>query len=259
MPEADDLSLLIEAAQAVGEIARSFFGRDPQVWEKPDGAGPVTEADLAVNAALEEHLRGARPHYGWLSEESPDNTVRLALPHTFIVDPLDGTRAFIQGDGTWAHSLAIVKSGEVVAGVVYLPMRDKLYAARRGQGATLNGAPISVSSRDGLDGATVLASRINYDPWHWVGAEPPAVERHFRSSLAYRMSLVAEGRFDAMLTLRPTWEWDVAAGTLIVAEAGGRVSDKRGKAPRFNNPQPQLDGLVAAGPLLQAELAERLV
>ncbi len=259
MPEADDLSLLIEAARAVGEIARGFFGHDPQVWEKPDGAGPVTEADLAVNAALEERLMAARPHYGWLSEESPDSEMRQALPHTFIVDPLDGTRAFIQGDGTWAHSLAIAKAGEVVAGVVYLPMYDKLYAAARGQGATLNGVPIAVSARDGVDGATVLASRINYDPWHWVGAEPPVVERHFRSSLAYRMSLVAEGRFDAMLTLRPTWEWDVAAGTLLVTEAGGRVSDKRGLAPRFNNPRPLLDGLVAAGPMVQADLTDRLI
>lgn len=259
MPETDDLSLLIEAARTAGEIAHGFFRHDPQVWEKPDDAGPVTEADLAVNAMLEERLMAARPGYGWLSEESPDSAARLDQSHCFIIDPLDGTRAFIQGDGTWAHSLAIVEAGVPVAGVVYLPMHDKLYAASRGQGATLNGAPISVSDRDNTDGATVLASRINFDPWHWAEADVPAVERHFRSSLAYRMSLVAEGRFDAMLSLRPTWEWDIAAGTLIVAEAGGQATDRKGQALRFNNRQPQLNGLVAAGTELHEELTARLL
>ncbi|MEJ1991114.1 MAG: 3'(2'),5'-bisphosphate nucleotidase CysQ [Maritimibacter sp.] len=259
MPETDDLTLLIEAARAAGEIARQYFRNDPQVWEKPDDAGPVTEADLAVNAMLEERLQSARVGYGWLSEESPDSEVRLALPRCFVIDPLDGTRAFVQGDSTWAHSLAVVENGVPVAGVVYLPMHDKLYAAAKGMGATLNGEPIRVSDQDAADGATVLASRINFEPWHWVEAEAPAIERHFRSSLAYRMSLVAEGSFDAMLTLRPTWEWDVAAGTLIVTEAGGQATDRRGGAPRFNNRHPQLNGLVAAGPMLHQDLTNRLI
>ncbi len=257
MPAADDLPLLIEAARAAGEIARGFFEQGHRSWEKP-GAGPVTEADIAVNDMLAERLRGARPGYGWLSEETPDTPERLEAARAFVIDPLDGTRAFIEGDHNWAHSLAVVDDGEAVAAVVYLPMSDKLYAAARGHGATLNGRRISVSTPDELDGATVLATRSNFEPWFWAGADVPKVDRQFRSSLAYRMSLVGEGRFDAMLTLRPTWEWDVAAGALIVSEAGGRVSDRLGARLRFNAPSPQVNGVVAAGPVLHQKLLDRL-
>jgi myo-inositol-1(or 4)-monophosphatase len=257
LPAPDDLALLVEAAQAAGEIARGYFRQSPRIWEKP-GAGPVTEADIAVNDMLAERLRGARPGYGWLSEETPDSPERLDAARAFVIDPLDGTRAFIEGDHNWAHSLAVVDNGEAVAAVVYLPMADKLYAASKGHGATLNGARITVAPADTLDGATVLATRSNFEPWFWSGAEVPRVKRQFRSSLAYRMSLVAEGRFDAMLTLRPTWEWDVAAGALIVTEAGGRVTDRQGARPRFNAATAQINGVIAAAPGLHGEITARL-
>jgi len=257
LPVPDDLALLIEAANAAGEIARGFFRQSPRTWEKP-GAGPVTEADIAVNDMLAERLRGARPGYGWLSEETPDAPERTDAARAFVIDPIDGTRAFIEGDHNWAHSLAVVDNGAAVAAVVYLPMADKLFAAARGQGATLNGARITVSATGELDGASVLATRPNFEPWFWAGAEVPRVNRQFRSSLAYRMSLVAEGRFDAMLTLRPTWEWDVAAGALIVAEAGGRVTDRKGAELRFNAASPQVDGVLAAGPALHEQIVARL-
>lgn len=259
MPEADDLALLIEAARAAGEIARSYFQRAPKAWDKPGDAGPVTEADLAVNAMLEERLRGARPGYGWLSEESPDDPARLEAARAFVIDPIDGTRAFIEGDHAWAHSLAVVDRGRVVAAAIYLPMADKLYSAARGRGAHRDGARIAVSAAEELDGATVLASRTNFEPWHWVEARVPQVHRKVRSSLAYRLGLVGEGRFDAMITLRPTWEWDAAAGALIVEEAGGRVTDRRGAALRFNAADPQLNGVIAAGPRVHDEIARRLV
>jgi myo-inositol-1(or 4)-monophosphatase len=259
LPGPDDLSLLVEAARAAGEISRGYFKRAPKTWDKPDAAGPVTEADIAVNEMLEARLRGARPGYGWLSEESPDDLARLDAARAFVIDPLDGTRAFIEGDHAWAHSLAVVDRGEVVAAAIYLPMADRMYSAARGKGAHLDGARLAVSSAEALDGATVLASRTNLEPWHWVEAQVPQVNRRFRSSLAYRLSLVGEGRFDAMLTLRPTWEWDVAAGALIVTEAGGRVTDRRGAALRFNAAQPQLNGVVAAGPRLHDEITRRLV
>lgn len=259
MPEVDDLALLIEAARAAGEISRGYFKRAPKTWDKPGAAGPVTEADLAVNEMLEDRLRGARPGYGWLSEESPDNPARLEAARVFVVDPIDGTRAFIEGDHAWAHALAVVDSGRVVAAAIYLPMSEKLYSAARGQGAHRDGTRIAVSSAEALDGATVLASRTNFEPWHWVEARVPQVQRKVRTSLAYRLGLVGEGRYDAMITLRPTWEWDVAAGTLIVEEAGGRVTDRRGAALAFNAARPQLNGVIAAGPRVHDEIARRLV
>lgn len=241
-----DLDLLINAARAAGDIARKYFKASPEVWEKSGGQGPVTEADLHVNRQLEADLQAARPDYGWLSEETEDGSARLKTDRQFIIDPIDGTRAFIEGSKDWAHSIAITENGLPVAGVIYLPMPDLLYAAEIGQGATCNGARLTASEDKPIDAATVLSAKPNMDPKYWAALVPP-FKRTFRSSLAYRLALVGEGRFDGMLTLRPTWEWDVAAGALIVTEAGGIVSDQKGQAAVFNNPHPQINGMVAAG------------
>ena len=234
-------------------MAKGYVGQGAQRWDKPGGAGPVTEADLAVNACFENVLREARPDYGWLSEETEDTPDRLNRDTIFIVDPIDGTRSFVEGSRTWAHSVAVAHRGEVVAGAVYLPMRDMLYAAAKGQGATLNGEQLTVSSRSGLAGADVLAARPMLEPRHWPKGVPD-VKRSHRPSLAYRLGLVGQGRFDAMLTFRPTWEWDVAAGALIVEEAKGVCTDKAGGALRFNNPTPQLNGMIAASDSIHAGL-----
>ncbi|PVA09615.1 3'(2'),5'-bisphosphate nucleotidase CysQ [Pelagivirga sediminicola] len=250
---ARDLPLLIDAARAAGETATSFIGATVKRWDKPEDAGPVTEADLAVNDVLEAKLRSARPAYGWLSEESAHDPLRAAAPRTFIIDPIDGTRSFIDGSRAWAHALAVVDEGQVTAAVVYLPMLDLMYAAAAGMGATLNGVPIHASVTDSVEGATLLAARPMLEARHWRGVVP-AFKREHRPSLAYRLSLVAEGRFDAMLTLRKTWEWDVAAGDLILREAGAISTDRRGQLLRFNNAVPQVDGMVAAGPLLHRQM-----
>ena len=247
---ANDLSLLTEAAQEAGRIATRYTGDSARRWDKPGGLGPVTEADMAVNAMLERELRAARPDYGWLSEETEDGAARLGDEHVFIIDPIDGTRSFIDGSATWAHSLAVAKAGVVTAAVIYLPLRDKLYAAAAGQGATLNDTPITVSTRNSLPGAHIIAAKPNLDPKNWRDGVVPDVTRAHRPSLAYRLSLVAEGRFDAMLTLRRSWEWDIAAGDLILREAGAAVSDRTGQPLRFNNAEPLLNGVVTANPTL---------
>ena len=253
---ATDLDLLIDVAKASGDIARGFVDANPQVWDKGGGAGPVTEADLAVNELMARELQGARPAYGWLSEETEDDTSRLQTQRQFVVDPIDGTRAFIEGSHDWAHALAVLEGGEVTAAVVYLPMRDFLYTASKNEGAFLNGKGLHVSEKADLENATVLSNKASFADKFWTAGHPPAgVARKFRSSLAYRLSLAAQGRFDAMMTLRPSWEWDIAAGALIVAEAGGHVSDQTGAALRFNNPHPQVNGVVAGGPVTKALLA----
>ena len=256
MPETD-LTLLIEAARAAGEIACGYSGPEARRWDKPEGAGPVTEADLAVNDMLEQRLRGARPDYGWLSEETEDNTDRLGHDRVFIVDPIDGTRSFVEGESTWAHALAVVEHGVVTAAVIYLPMRDLLYSAARGAGARLNGEPIRAGETRDLAEAKILATRPNLDPRHWRGGFP-GFKSAYRPSLAYRMALVAQGRYDGMLTLRPSWEWDIAAGDLILHEAGARCTDRTGAPLRFNNPRPQLNGVIAGGGAIHARLTAAL-
>ncbi len=254
----DDLSLLLDAAKAAGDIARGYFNRAPEVWDKPGGAGPVTEADLAVDTMLREELTAARPDYGWLSEETEDNGKRLDTESVFIVDPIDGTRSFIEGSPTWAHSLAIAKGGEITAAVVFLPEHDKLYSAGRGTGAFLNDKKLTASRIGDAKGATLLAAKPTFDAWNWQGGKVPPVTRKFRSSLAYRMSLVGEGRFDAMLTLRATWEWDIAAGALIVEEAGGTATDRQLTPLKFNNKSAQVNGIIAGGRHIHSILGDQL-
>ena len=254
---APELALLSEAAQEAGEIARRHFGTGPQSWEKSADQGPVSIADIEVNDMLRARLGAARPEYGWLSEESPDDAARLATLRTFIIDPIDGTRAFLAGEHSFAHSLALAENGVIVAAVVHLPMRNETYTASLGGGAFLNGVPLRASTAPLSADARILTSRASLNIEHWA-AGPPAFARHFRPSLAWRMCLVAAGRFDAMITLRPTWEWDVAAGTLIVAEAGGLVQTRARQAPRFNNASPLLDGLLAGPAGLMTALGASL-
>ena len=254
MPAAD-LALLLEATREAGAIGRRMVGR-VRPRDKGDGQGPVTEADLAIDAHLRARLTAARPGYGWLSEESADTPERLGRDRVFVVDPIDGTRAFVEGSRDWAVSVAVVEHGTPTAAAVLLPMRDRLYAAAAGGGATLNDRAIAPTGRAEIDGAEVLGAKPNFRPERW--RDPPPVRQAFRSSLAYRLSLVAEGRFDAMITLRPCWEWDIAAGALICTEAGATVTDRTGAPLRFNRPDALLDGVLAGTPLVQSALLSRL-
>lgn len=247
----------MDAAREAGRIAMRFWKQGAQVWDKADGSGPVTEADLAVNAMMVERLRGGRPGYGWLSEETPDSADRLACEHVFIIDPIDGTRAFIAGEDTFSHSLAVAHQGVVVAAVVYLPALDRMYAASADGPATRDGVEIFASTQGSEVGANLLVTRPNLAPELWPGGVPD-VKRSFRPSIAYRMCLAAEGWCDGMLTLRDAWEWDIAAGALIAARAGAVVTDRRGDVLRFNSAGARADGVVVASPGVHAGLMRRL-
>lgn len=241
-----------------GRVATSFVGTSAKRWDKPGGAGPVTEADLAVNDMLKSVLMLARPDYGWLSEETEDGQRRLGQDRVFIIDPIDGTRSFTEGSNTWAHAIAVAEHGEITAAVIYLPLRNLLYTAARGGGAHLNGASIRASDVGDFDQACILAAKPVMAGPVWRSGACPAFKPAYRPSLAYRLGLVGQARFDAMLTLRPSWEWDIAAGALIIAEAGGAITNQRGAPLRFNNADPRLDGVVAGGTAIHAALMDAL-
>ncbi|MEO6300784.1 MAG: 3'(2'),5'-bisphosphate nucleotidase CysQ [Paracoccaceae bacterium] len=250
-----DLALLIDAAKASGEIAMRYWKQSPKVWEKP-GEGPVTEADIAVNDMLHNRLRTACPSYGWLSEETPDTDERLDCEHLFLIDPIDGTSAFIAEDSSFSHSFAVAQNGIVTAAVVYLPAKDRLYAATLNGPATCNGQPIHCSNRAGIVGATLLTPKATLAPDLWT--EVPDVTRHFRASVAYRLCLVADGAFDGMISLRQAWEWDIGAGALIADRAGATVTNRLGAPLHFNAELPRSNGILVATPGLHCELLARL-
>ena len=257
MPESD-LALIRQAAVAAGEIALAHWRGRFRHWEKPQGAGPVSEADLAVNTELERVLRAARPDYGWLSEESPEDPARATAARVFIIDPIDGTRAFIEGQDGFAVAVAVVENGRPIAGVVHQPARGVTYAAAAGGPATRNDEPIRAEAVP-LAGARVLTAKSSLDPGFWRGGVVPAVKRGFRPSLASRFCMVADAQFDAVLSMRPVWEWDVAAASLIAECAGCVVTDRHGQRFRFNQAPPLGDGLIVAAPGLHAEILGALV
>ncbi len=254
---ARDLALLTDAAREAGRIALRYWRRDPKVWDKGGEHGPVTEADLAVNDMLKARLMAARPGYGWLSEETPDDAARLDCETVFIIDPIDGTRAFIAGEENFSHSLAVAHQGRVTAAVVFLPALDRIYTAAGTAPPLKDGQPISASTRDRLQGADILTTKPNLAPEKWPGGVPD-IQRSFRASLAYRLCLAAEGRFDGMLTLRDSWEWDIAAGSLIAERAGLVVTDRQGGRIRFNSPSAQSAGVLALPLALHADALRRL-
>lgn len=254
-PLTEDFSLLKEAVTEAGSLALDYFGRDLKASRKLDGS-EVSEADLAVDAALKRKLLDSRPGYGWLSEESEDDPIRLKRRSVWMVDPIDGTNAFLRHVPEWTVSAALVEDGLPVIGMVFNPASNEFFHATRGQGAYLNDRPIAVSDRAQIEGAHIIASgglfkkRIWKEPW-------PGVQSRWVNSVAYRLALVAAGQADATLSLSAKSEWDLAAGVLVVEEAGGTVTDHRGQSLQFNAKVPKFNSLVAAPPRLHAHLIER--
>ena len=248
----DDLKLLEDTVRQAGDIARKFFGGDYKRWSK-DGGSPVTEADLAVNAYLCDRLTTARPDYGWLSEENADDPSRLSRREVFIIDPIDGTIAFLKNRPHFTICAAIVVEGRPCCGVVYNPISDELYSARTGNGAHRNGAPIQVTQRAVLEGSAMLGDRsqLTGPPW-------PALHVQSRNSVAYRIVLVADGSADATVSLTCKRDWDLAAADIILHEAGGVLTDTSGAAMIYNKPVTLQADLVAANPQLHAQIVKLL-
>ncbi len=246
-----DLALLEAAARAAGRLMLDMRAAGLHVRRKAD-ASPVTDADLACDALLQRELTVARPGYGWLSEETTDNPARLSRERVFVVDPIDGTTAFIRGRPWFAVSLAVVEAGRPVAGVVFAPELDELYAAQVGGGAWMNGARVQPTGRDELAGCSVVG-----DPGQFPADAWPGISVTRRNALAYRMALVAAGRFDAAISVTPKREWDIAAGAVIAAEAGAAVTDREGAALVFNSADARTPGLVCCTPALLALILQR--
>lgn len=254
-PLAEDYELLKAAVRDAGALANSYFREQVEVHKKPDGS-EVSEADLAVDAALKLNLMTRRKDYGWLSEESPDDRERLKHSRVWMIDPIDGTSAFLRHIPEWTVSAALVEDGMPVLGVVYNPATGEFFHAMRGHGAFLNETPIKATGKSTLEGAKMIASgglfkkKIWQEPW-------PEVTAQWVNSVAYRLSLVACGRGDATISLTAKAEWDLAASAVIMEEAGGITTDHRGNPHHYNRENPKFPSLVASGKALHPLLIQR--
>ncbi|MBV5259313.1 3'(2'),5'-bisphosphate nucleotidase CysQ [Synechococcus moorigangaii CMS01] len=247
-----DLDLLAGAARDAGHLVMDYFGEGARLkhWEKRPG-DPVSAADMAADAFLKDTLLNARPDYGWLSEESraePGSSGRI-----FVVDPIDGTRAFIKGRTDFCISLAMVENGQPVAAAICAPARGELYTGVRGGGSRRNGERLQVSAQAAIAGAKLLGDAGRLGDLRAIGAETIHI-----NSVALRLALTASADADGLVAVRPKNDWDLAAGDLIVTEASGRLSSPEGTSLRYAGAEHRQPAPIAAGPALHALLLQQL-
>lgn len=250
----EDLKRIERALVAAGRVLERFTAGDVAWVEKSDRGDELTEADEAVDRTLREIL--PRHGEGWLSEETLDDATRLDFRRVWVVDPLDGTREFVQGIPEWCVSVGLVEDGRAVAGGIYSPSADHLILGSLETGVTLNGAPAGLTDQRALAGARVLASRSEVGRGEWERFANAPFEVVPCGSVAYKLGLVAVGLADATWTLVPKSEWDVAAGVALIEAAGGVCLHADGSRPTFNRREPKLPNLLAARVELLEEFME---
>ncbi|HLI98997.1 MAG TPA: 3'(2'),5'-bisphosphate nucleotidase CysQ [Bradyrhizobium sp.] len=247
-------TLLNDTVREAGALALSLFRTELKNWTK-GASSPVSEADIAVNELIAHRLRSATPGYGWLSEESADDAERLGKPLVWIVDPIDGTRAYLAGREDWCVSVALVVEAQPILAAVFAPASDEFFFAQRGRGSRLNGTAIRAASGTGLDfsriaGPKPLVERLNRSG-HEISLHPRI------GSLALRLCRVAEGKLDAAFAGGQSRDWDLAAANLIVQEANGNMSALSGEVILYNRREVTHGVLVAAGRDRHAHIVEQ--
>lgn len=255
---AADLDLILEAGRRAGEIAMDFFRREPEVWYKNSGTSPVSAADIAVDRYLRQTLLSARPDFGWLSEETVDTADRLTHEAVFIVDPIDGTRAFIEGSDTWCVSIAVVRCGVPVAGVLVAPALGETFAADFAGDATKNGATLRLNGK--LRAARPGEPMRVAAPQSLISGVAQRFDRTVTRiphvpSLAYRLAMVSDGRLDGTLVKPRARDWDIAAADLILRRAGGKLLSLDAREISYNRRETDHGILVAAGDRYMPRLA----
>ena len=244
------IAKIAAAAREAGAVAMAKFRLPFKSWNK-DNFSPVSEVDIAIDLLLRERLTAITPRFGWLSEESVDDPKRLEARHIWIVDPIDGTRAFIGGREDWTISIGLVEEGRPLAAALYAPVKDSLYLAFRGAGATLNGAPLRIEAGD----TAIPAVTAGPKPWiEKLAAHRPVTAHPKVHSLALRIAQISSGELDIAFAGGNSHDWDLAAADLIVHEAGGALTSLQGEAPIYNRAEPVHPPLVAAGRERHAQL-----
>ncbi len=252
MPEFEGLdrtaigAQLIDIVSEAGGVALRFFRGPVKSWFKGEGKGsPVSEADIAVDRLIKERLAATGFDWGWLSEETEDDPARLTRDRIWVVDPIDGTRAFLAGYPDWTISAALVEHGRPTIAVLYAPVTDEMFFAVSGHGATLNGVPIATDPGAVLAGARIAGPQRML---HRFSKQAPDVHCEPKvHSLALRFARVAQGRIDVAFAGPNSHDWDLAGADLLVHEAGGVLTTMTGETITYNRPHPQHEALVAAG------------
>ena len=247
-----DLKLAKDASLNAGKIIMKYYRDDYEIKEK-GYHNPVTTADNEADSFLKSELTNARPNYGWLSEETVDSEDRLGKERVWIVDPLDGTKEFIEGVPQFVVSVALVENGVPIVGVLHNPVTKETFYASKGNGTYFDDVIHNCSVKESTTDMVILNSRSETRKGLW---EPH--KQHFKKlkpigSVAYKMGLTAIGKADIFATLRPKNEWDICAGTCLINEAGGKVINLNGEKITFNNRKTLIEPGLIAGYNLSVE------
>ena len=246
-PDAETASLkaaLETAVREAGALAARTFQTTLKSWSKTGGS-PVSEADIAVDNFLRERLMRLAPDCGWLSEETEDDLIRLESPRLWVVDPIDGTRAYLSGRPDWSISVALVENGRPTIAAIFAPMQEALYLASAGQGATLNGARVRATDGAGFDHVRIAGPKPILERLAKIAPALIAEPKVF--SLALRLARVAAGTLDVSFASENSHDWDLAAADLLVHEAGGALTTFSGQQLIYNRADPLHGALVSAG------------
>ena len=252
----DELDVLIVAIRAAGKEAVRIAVDGFETVQKADHS-PVTSADLAVNHILQSQLQSAFPEDGWLSEESPDDLDRLRRTRVWVVDPIDGTKAFINGEPEFCISVALIEQGHPIVAAVFNPSVDELYTAIQGGGLYLNADLVTAPAIHGDQQPAIAMSLWEQQIGRFPSLDGMVKSRPMRS-IAWALALTASGRIHGLATLEPENEWDVAAGALLIEESGGGVCDGSGRALVFNQTEPRYQGTIAIGAQCPERLRQKL-
>jgi myo-inositol-1(or 4)-monophosphatase len=228
-----DLHLAKDAAIEAGKIILSYYKSDYEIRDK-GYHNPVTTADHAADTFLKETLTKDRPEYGWLSEETVDSPGRLSKDRVWVVDPLDGTKEFIEGVPNFVVSVALVEKGFPIVGVLYNPVTKETFTAAKDEGAYLDGELIRCTAKENLNDMVILNSRSETRRGLWSPFDGTFGELRAIGSVAYKLGLTAAGKADIFASLRPKNEWDICAGNCIINEAGGKLIDLHGNPRQYN-------------------------
>ena len=240
-----ELSIAKDAAIEAGGLILSYYKADYEIKDK-GYHNPVTTADHAADTRLKEILTANYPDYGWLSEETVDSKERLERDRVWVVDPLDGTKEFIEGVPHFVVSIALVENGQPILGVLYNPVTAETFTAVKDQGAYLDGQKINCSEKQNINEMVILNSRSETKKGLWEPFDSTFKELKAIGSVAYKLGLTAAGRADIFASLRPKNEWDICAGNCIINEAGGKLVDLYGNAREYNSSNTLITpGLIA--------------
>lgn len=253
-PPTPKLKDLIPAIKKAGNVALDFFENPTGIETKSDGS-QVSAADYAVNELLKNELLALDPTIAWLSEESPIDPNREQASRIWIIDPIDGTSSYLNGEHDWTIVAALIENNKPILGAVYNPIRSELFIAEKNKGASLNQVPIAISQTSNIANANIITSKSHYKRTFQEPDDRPSYM--WRCSMAYRIALVASGQVDATISLTPKSDWDIAAAHLILEEAGGIIGTPDGAQILYNKPKLKHPGIVASTNKLYKSLIKK--